>query len=167
MRHGREVGGQPGARIAVQAEAAIVAAQQHRDQGSAIGREAIPPGLRLRCQALRSHPMQRGAGDENIRPGQFVMVIGDDEVETVDVHPRILHLHHPHGLAPQRRQHGRGHAAAADRQGWQRRAHGIGDSDQRVRPQLGRHPLPRRARLEFPEFDRKPGGFGQTERLGA
>ena len=95
------------------------------------------------ASALRRHPMQRGAGDEDIRPGQFVMAVGDDQVEAADIHPRILHLHHPHRFPPQRRQHRSGHAAAADRQRWQRRPHRVGHRRQRVGPELRGDPLPR------------------------
>ena len=58
--------------------------------------------------------MQRGAGDDDVRPGDPVMAVGDHQIESPQIHARILHLHHLPAEPPQRRAHGRAHAAAAD-----------------------------------------------------
>lgn len=164
--HRSEVGRQPGAGILVQAIATVAAPQQDSYQGPPVAGKAVRPKCGLRSQTFGRNPMQGGADHDDVRTGEFVVLVGDDQIEPANVHAGVLYLNDPQRLPPQSRQDGSRHSAAADRQIRQWRFDRVGHGAQRVRPEFGGDPFPGRGRPQDACFRRETRRLGQAERLG-
>ncbi len=149
----------------VETEAAVIPADQHRDQRARERREPLPPCGRGRGEAGLGHPVERRSRDQDVGTGKLVMTVDHDKIEAGSGHTRMLHLHHRGAAPAQRRADCRRDPAAADDHVRERRRKLPPDGGQRVRPKRGSEPPPGRAWGDSADHRGQPGSLGQPERL--